>query len=131
MFSFAILIGIYSYIIFAIGLLGLLYRQVILLLTFIFFIYCIFFFSKQIKRSIKFITRFFTRSILVEALQGYSLYNLSFLLLSLLIIQSLINLIGALGPELGFDALWYHLTFPKLYIQNHSVLHIPGSLLYY
>src|SRR3989338_42263 len=128
MFSVAILIGIYSYLIFAIGLLGLLYRQVILLLTFVFFIFCIVLFKKQIKY---FTTWFITRSILAKAVQGYSFNNLSFLLLSLLIIQSLINLIGTLGPELGFDALWYHLTLPKLYIQNHSVLHIPGSLLYY
>ncbi|OGH38269.1 MAG: hypothetical protein A3B44_01305 [Candidatus Levybacteria bacterium RIFCSPLOWO2_01_FULL_38_21] len=128
MFSVAILIGIYSYLIFAIGLLGLLYRQVILLLTFVFFIFCIVLFKKQIKY---FTTGFITRSILAKAVQGYSFNNLSFLLLSLLIIQSLINLIGTLGPELGFDALWYHLTLPKLYIQNHSVLHIPGSLLYY
>src|SRR3990167_9755227 len=131
MFTVAILIGIYSYIIFTIGLLGLLYKQVILFSTLVFFIFCVVLFKKQIKYSIKWITRFFTRSILVKAIQGYSLYNLSFLLLSLLIIQSLINLIGVLGPELGFDALWYHLTFPKLYIQNHAVIHIPGSVLYY
>ena len=127
MFSLAIVIGIYSYIIFAIGLLEILHKNNIVILTFVFFIFCIVLLKKQIKKS----TRFFTRSILVKAIQGYSFNNLSFLLLSLLIIQSLINLIGALGPELGFDALWYHLTLPKLYIQNHSVLHIPGSLLYY
>ena len=35
----------------------------------------------------------------------------------ILIGQILVNLIGALGPELGFDALWYHLTEAKLFWQ--------------
>ena len=38
---------------------------------------------------------------------------------------------GALGPEIGFDALWYHLTIPKLYLENNSIFYIPGGLLYY
>ena len=33
-------------------------------------------------------------------------------------------------PELGFDALWYHLTLPKLYLQKHQ-WYFPGGLLYY
>ena len=49
----------------------------------------------------------------------------------LFFIIALINLIGALGPELSFDALWYHLTLPKIYLENHSVFYIPGGLLYY
>ena len=42
-----------------------------------------------------------------------------------------VNIIGVLGSELGFDALWYHLTLPKTYLAQHQVMHIPGSLLYY
>lgn len=42
-----------------------------------------------------------------------------------------VNLIGALGPELSFDALWYHLTLPQLFLQHHMIYHIPGGLLYY
>ena len=53
------------------------------------------------------------------------------LFLVLLIIQALINLIGALGPELGFDALWYHLTEAKLFWQRGSLAPIPGNLLYW
>lgn len=36
--------------------------------------------------------------------------------LFILVLMTLINLIAALGPELGFDALFYHLTLPKLYL---------------
>lgn len=51
--------------------------------------------------------------------------------LALLIIQALVNLIGALGPELGFDALWYHLTEGKLFLAHKSIVPIPGNLLYW
>lgn len=33
-------------------------------------------------------------------------------------------------PELGFDALWYHLTLPKLWLFKHQ-WYFPGGLLYY
>lgn len=59
------------------------------------------------------------------------LFKLETLLIFLLISQALVNLIGALGPELGFDALWYHLTSAKLFLVNHSVVPIPGNLLYW
>ena len=49
----------------------------------------------------------------------------------ILIGQILVNLIGALGPELGFDALWYHLTEAKLFWQRGSIDPIPGNLLYW
>lgn len=42
-----------------------------------------------------------------------------------------INFVGALGPELGFDALWYHLTISKIYLNEGAIFHIPGGLLYY
>ncbi len=52
-------------------------------------------------------------------------------LLFLIIAAIVVNLVGALGPELGFDALWYHLTIPKLYLLAGKIYHIPGGLLYY
>lgn len=42
-----------------------------------------------------------------------------------------ILLIGALGPELQHDALWYHLTLPKLYLQSGSIEFFKGDFLYY
>ena len=49
----------------------------------------------------------------------------------LLVLSAAISLVGALGPELGFDALWYHLTIPKLYSDAGRIFHLPGGLLYY
>jgi len=57
--------------------------------------------------------------------------KLAKLFLFLIILQALVNLIGALGPELGFDALWYHLTEAKLFLQTKSIAPIPGNLLYW
>lgn len=42
-----------------------------------------------------------------------------------------LNLIAASAPELGFDALWYHLTQPKIWLMTHKIAFIPGGLLYY
>jgi len=57
--------------------------------------------------------------------------KLAKLFLFLIVLQALINLVGALGPELGFDALWYHLTESKLFLQRKSIAPIPGNLLYW
>jgi hypothetical protein len=57
--------------------------------------------------------------------------KLEHLFLLLLILQAGVNLIGVLGPELGFDALWYHLTEAKLFLDRRSLAPIPGNLLYW
>ncbi len=49
----------------------------------------------------------------------------------LLILAALINFIAVFSPELGFDALWYHLTIPKIYLMWGKIDFIPGGLLYY
>lgn len=51
-------------------------------------------------------------------------------LLLLFVIQVLINLLGVFSPEMSFDALWYHLTFSKLFLLKHQ-WYFPGGLLYY
>lgn len=122
MFSFAILIGIYSYIIFSLGLLGFLYKQNILLVTFIYLFVIIFIFRQKFNL-------FKLKDSAMRHIKKTS--KMGLVLLSLLVIQSTVNFIGALGPELGFDALWYHLTLPKIYLINHTVDYIPGGLLYY
>ncbi len=53
------------------------------------------------------------------------------LLLALSAIMAGVNLLGALGPELGFDALWYHLTIPKIWLLNHKISFIADGRYYY
>lgn len=126
MFTIAILIGIYSYLIFSLGLLGLFYKSHIVLLTIIFFSISIRFNRENLSRmSLRY---FNALKKLPQTIKGELFLGF---LITLLALQAGINLIGALGPELGFDALWYHLTIPKIYLMNHSASYIPGGLLYY
>lgn len=111
MFSVAIIIGIYSYLIFSIGLLGQLYKENIIFITLAFISIILIYYRNKFKYEFK-------------------IPNASVILI-LIFIQTVINLIGALAPELGFDALWYHLTLPKIFIENNSIFHIPGGLFYY
>ena len=120
MFTVAFLTGIYSYIIFILGILNKLYSGHILLFTFAYLVLCVVLFRIRIK---DFYLKIKKRTI--------RLHNLPKLFFSLIIIQCLINFIGALGPELSFDALWYHLTLPKLFFEQHSIFFIQGNLLYY
>jgi hypothetical protein len=47
-----------------------------------------------------------------------------------IIILAILNLLTVFTPEIGFDALWYHLTLPKLWLFKHQWF-FPGGLLYY
>src|ERR1035437_3002291 len=98
MFEIAFLIGIYSYLIFALGVLGNLYRTNIIAVTITYLVLVLYYFvkTKKIPRSIK-----------------LSFNKTSVFLIFLIAIQTFINLVGVLGPEISFDSLWYHLTLPK------------------
>ena len=115
MFTLALSVGIYSYLIFGLGILGLLYKQTIIIVTALTLLFSLLFLSRK--------------NIWVFRLPKKLTFSV--FLTILLVIQVLVNLVGALGPELGFDALWYHLTLPKIYFENHSIDYIPGGLLYY
>ena len=122
MFTIALLVGIYSYLIFSLGLLGFLYKPTVVLLTIILISLSAFSLKKNLK-----IYDF--KSKLISFIKKST--KLELILLAMLTIQGIVNLIGTLGPELGFDALWYHLTLPKIYLTNHFIDYIPGGLFYY
>ncbi|MCL4386082.1 MAG: hypothetical protein M1326_07200 [Cyanobacteria bacterium] len=116
MFVLAILIGIYSYLIFILGFLNLLYKSNIVMVTLACFAFGLVYYFKYFRK----IHFRFLRFDLIPVF-----------LIALISIQLLVNLIGVLSPELAFDALWYHLTLPKIYLSNNSIFHIPGGLFYY
>jgi hypothetical protein len=125
MFSLAVVIGIYSYCIFLLGVLGLIFKPVLIFFTTTFIFICIFYFRHNISNFIK-------KLVESENLFVFTKNNkFQSLLILILGAQILVNLVGVLGPETSFDALWYHLTLPKLYILGHSIFHIPGNLLFY
>ena len=115
MFALAILVGIYSYLIFALGVLDLLYPSYIIIITILYIIFSLFYFKKNTSELPKITIR-------NKKIRPYIL---------LFCILAGINLIGALGPELSFDALWYHLTLPKIFLMNHSISFLSGGLFYY
>ncbi len=113
MFQIAILVGLYSYLVFIIGVFGFIYSSILVPVTFVFILLIFLSIKRLFTVSIKKINRF------------------EFILILLLITSATVNLVGVLGPEISFDALWYHLTFPKIYLSSHIISHIPGGLLYY
>jgi len=121
MYRFAFLIAGYAYSIYFLGLLGFLNKTAVGWAT-IMFIFSSFYLLREVN--------------LANAIESFSiklgklrLYERALLLL--IAIQLVVNLCGALAPELSFDALWYHLTIPKIYIQESSIFYIPGGHFHY
>lgn len=119
MFKLAFLVAIYSYFIFALGLSHLLRKDILIVTTIIFVLILINTFLKQFINFLPLLKRY-----------ALNIKPFSIILFSLITIQVLINLVGALGSELAFDALWYHLTIPKIYLQQNSIFYIGGHLYY-
>lgn len=121
MFALAFGIGIFSYIIFFLGIERFLFAPLVLLITLIFWGEFL----------------WWQKNVVYKSLISFGQFLLSkkpkffFIVLGFLLLQVLINIVGVLGPEIGFDALWYHLTLPQLYLQWHQVRHIAGGLMYY
>jgi hypothetical protein len=124
MFDLAICLGIYSYLIFFLGILHLLYMPAVLITTLGYFLIAAALFKNRLRNLFK------LQSVdkLITQLKDNKLFSL---ILLTILIQTVVNLVGVLGPEISFDALWYHLTLPKLYILNHAIFHIAGSNLFY
>lgn len=120
MFTLAIFIGIYSYLIFSLGILGLIYKPVIFVVTSIWILILLISYHSSLKRYFNLFN--------LRKIRKNKFFSL---ILLIILIQALVNLVGVFGPEISFDALWYHLTLPKLYVLNHQIMHIPGNQLFY
>lgn len=117
MLKIAFFIGIYSYSVLFLGLLGLLNNFFLLPVTALFIAVLLFSNKKELKKLLHIKVKIKSKREIIL-----------FLLLGLLFF---VNLVGALGPELAFDALWYHLTIPKMFLLNNKIYFIHGNLLYY
>ncbi len=122
MFSLVVLWGVFSYLILALGWASWLRPGIVTITLFIFLAVSGFICLRKPKN----ISRLIQRAILVIKSSKFILF-----LVSILVVQAVINLIGALGPELGFDALWYHLTIPRIWLLEGRVFNIPGGYFYY
>lgn len=116
MFTLALSFGILSYIVFILGINGLLTKTNLVTLSLVYIIFFFYFYKYTLLNLI---------SSLVNLIKKQSLF------IGLIFLQIVVNFIGVLGPEISFDALWYHLSLPKIYLTNHELSFIPGSLMYY
>lgn len=126
MFQLALLIGSYSLIIFFIGILSFLNKGFILFTTILYTALVFFVFRKTLFQFRKQVQKLDPKKLLTTIKNN----KLTTFLSLLILVQAVINLIGALGPELAFDALWYHLSMPKIYLQAGRIFYIGGHLYY-
>lgn len=118
MFSFAIITTLYAYALFFLGIGSLLYRGNVAVLTILYSLLLLFFLKHDTPWK-----QWIERVLRIGEGSGIALILLSILVL--------VNTVGVLGPETAFDALWYHLVLPKLYLQEHTISFFSGGLLYY
>lgn len=125
MVDLAIGLGIYGYVILALGLLRWLDKIPILIVSLPFIVYLIY----KLKKGFKFnyLNRVKRDSRWKTEINKDRLVKF---LLIILVIQIVINFLGAFSPELSFDALWYHLTSAKIYVEAHQIVYIPGWLMW-
>lgn len=130
MFTLAIAIGIYSYLLFFFGIVGLLYQPIVILVTVGFFGGLLIWKKKLLINQFSNILSFPRRreSTRSPIKSGMTVF---YILIFVFVLQIIVNLIGVLAPEFAFDALWYHLTLPKIWLEQQSISFIPGGLLYY
>ncbi|MAG15595.1 hypothetical protein CMO88_00885 [Candidatus Woesearchaeota archaeon] len=110
-FSLAIGFATIAYFIFALGLLGLLYKQIFLAMLVVIAIVTwkeiFYLFSTVRKTKISLKANFYT------------------LLLLFLLLLAFLNLIGAMAPAYSYDALGYQLAVPKLWLSEHQIFSVP------
>lgn len=116
--------GILGLGLYFLGLIGLFYKAVVIVYGLICFWVLIYFFYRQ--KIFSEIKPFFLRI-------GKNIkkdWIIGLILVGFLVFGAL-NFLILTAPEVGFDALWYHLTLPKIYLMTHRVSYLSGGLLYY
>lgn len=106
------------------GLISLFYRSIVMIVTIgwvILFLYLGFRF--ELFKGLK--------EFLINLKAHFAKDWLSCIFLAFLIVFILLNLLSVLAPEIGYDAIWYHLTLPKIYLMTHQIRYLLGETLYY
>ncbi len=121
MFSLAFLIGLYANCIFLLGMAHFLTKPILIVFSTL-YILCSVLFWNRFDKKVNW------AGIKKEVLDNFNKHTLWVVGL---ISAFSIMVLGSLVPETAFDALWYHLTLPKLYLAMGGISFIPGSLFYY
>lgn len=119
MFCLAIGFGFYSFLIFCFLIAGILYKEIVLATMVLI--------SMILVKDIIFLTK---ESIVViknlpSLIKNIQISVFMSVVIAILSISFLINFIGTIAPEIQYDALSYHLVFPKIYIENHKIVVVP------
>lgn len=112
--------GIYGFLLYQLGLAGVLSLHSVQIITICFLVVLLYVYWRSAVSEL----RSFPRRVSMISLPEK-------VFVVLLFFMGLINILGVLGPEISFDALWYHLTLAKLYILQQTGFFVPGGLLYY
>ncbi|MDP3940701.1 MAG: glycosyltransferase family 39 protein [bacterium] len=115
-----LIVGLYAYALFFFGIIGILTRQAAIGLSLVSIIALVPIAISSLGKGYSFISALFSPK-----------YFRALLYLVLIVLMASVNLAGALGPEVAFDSLWYHLVLPKLYLLSNTMTFVPGGLLYY
>ncbi|HGE71944.1 TPA: hypothetical protein ENX78_13965 [Candidatus Poribacteria bacterium] len=118
-FSSGIGLGIISYLTLLLAVLELLYKWACLLLLFLLLIISLWgiWRNKDLFSTFK---RKIPRSIRLE-----KAYIFEYCLIIILFFYILLCFLYSLAPPVDWDSLVYHLSIPKIWIQNHKAIHIP------
>jgi len=121
-FSFPLGMAVLAYITFLFGILGLLYKPLIISVFLIVFILLIGDVISLIKQVFCYIKNLYKTAFYNKLKIRFSFY---FLVCSFLFLFILLNFIVSFAPPWHFDVLAYHLAVPKLYIESHRIVYIP------
>jgi hypothetical protein len=109
--------SIYSIGIFYLGVSGLLYKEAV---------YCFLVFLGVL--SILEIERFFREWKALSSTSRFKMDKSDLVFLPVIIIFLAVQLVTSFSPVWSIDALVYHMGLPKLYMQHHTLVHVPGFL---
>jgi len=114
-FSSTLGVGLLGFLVLFLGLINLLYKWILvfILLALVLFLFAYF------KRI------FVNLAQLRINIKGLSVF--SKILALLFVFCLLLTLMGSLSPPIGNDALTYHLSLPKIFLENHKISHIQYS----
>jgi hypothetical protein len=118
-FSLGLGFGIYYLFTFALGLSGLLYSWIVIITLLGVSVWL----RRELLKAIEDVFRGLRSLPHQVATRRHDFLSTS--LLSIVAFLAVLNFVGAIGPEIRYDSVAYHLPVPKIYIQNHRVVEIP------
>lgn len=109
-FSSAIGFGILSYIAFVLGILGIMYKWIILGIIF----FTLFFCSKELK--------YFFSGAISYIKKFKNLRRFDKILIIIFVLFLLLNMFVSLAPPFLWDELYYNIAIPKIYARHHQII---------